>query len=162
MQNSPMGQKMNVGSASQRGVTLIELLVCVALVAVLASLAMPSVITYIKQDRINSSVHHLNSVYQFARSEAVKREKPIKLVKNNTQWDVTIVENQQAMVLRTFTIEHESIRVQLVDREIRSTGELNQVSNILVTDNDNSTLDYRLCILRSGQSWISEAAENCV
>ncbi|AOT06676.1 GspH/FimT family pseudopilin [Pseudoalteromonas luteoviolacea] len=153
---------MNVGSASQRGVTLIELLVCVALVAVLASLAMPSVITYIKQDRINSSVHHLNSVYQFARSEAVKREKPIKLVKNNTQWDVTIVENQQAMVLRTFTIEHESIRVQLVDREIRSTGELNQVSNILVTDNDNSTLDYRLCILRSGQSWISEAAENCV
>lgn len=160
--NSPMGQKMNVGSVSQRGVTLIELLVCVALVAVLASLAMPSVITYIKQDRINSSVHHLNSVYQFARSEAVKREKPIKLVKNNTQWDVTIVENQQATVLRTFTIEHESIRVQLVDREIRSTGELNQVSNILVTDNDNSTLDYRLCILRSGQSWISEAAENCV
>ncbi|WP_235423379.1 GspH/FimT family pseudopilin [Pseudoalteromonas luteoviolacea] len=160
--NSPMGQKMNVGSVSQRGVTLIELLVCVALVAVLASLAMPSVITYIKQDRINSSVHHLNSVYQFARSEAVKREKTIKLVKNNTQWDVTIVENQQATVLRTFTIEHESIRVQLVDREIRSTGELNQVSNILVTDNDNSTLDYRLCILRSGQSWISEAAENCV
>ncbi|KZN67229.1 hypothetical protein N473_08385 [Pseudoalteromonas luteoviolacea CPMOR-1] len=153
---------MNVGSVSQRGVTLIELLVCVALVAVLASLAMPSVITYIKQDRINSSIHHLNSVYQFARSEAVKREKPIKLVKNNTQWDVTIVENQQATVLRTFTIEHESIRVQLVDREIRSTGELNQVSNILVTDNDNSTLDYRLCILRSGQSWISEAAENCV
>ncbi|KID59017.1 pili assembly chaperone [Pseudoalteromonas luteoviolacea] len=153
---------MNVGSVSQRGVTLIELLVCVALVAVLASLAMPSVITYIKQDRINSSVHHLNSVYQFARSEAVKREKTIKLVKNNTQWDVTIVENQQATVLRTFTIEHESIRVQLVDREIRSTGELNQVSNILVTDNDNSTLDYRLCILRSGQSWISEAAENCV
>ncbi|MBQ4839476.1 MULTISPECIES: GspH/FimT family pseudopilin [Pseudoalteromonas] len=152
---------MIVGNSKQRGVTLIELLVCVALVAVLASLAMPSVITYIKQDRVDSNVHLLNSAYQFARSEAVKREQTVKLVKQNSQWLVNTMVDGKEATLRTFTIEHESIYVGLVDREVRSTGELNQVSNILVSDNDNSTLDYRLCILKSGQSWIGEAAENC-
>ncbi|MDK1289039.1 GspH/FimT family pseudopilin [Pseudoalteromonas umbrosa] len=157
-----MGQLMSVGNQRHQGVTLIELLVCVALVAVLASLAMPSVVTYIKQDRVDSNIHQLNSVYQYARSEAVKREQSVRLVKQNSQWLVNTLVDGEEKTLRTFTIGHESIQVELVDREIRSTGEINQVSNILVSDNDNSTLDYRLCILRSGQSWIGEAAENCV
>ncbi|MBQ4813731.1 type II secretion system protein GspH [Pseudoalteromonas luteoviolacea] len=152
---------MNVGKSKEQGVTLIELLICVALVAVLASLAMPSVITYIKQDRVDSNVHQLSSVYQYARSEAVKREQTVKLVKENSNWLVKTVVSGQETTLRTFTIEHQSIHVDLVDREVRSTGELNLMSNILVSDNDSSTRDYRLCILRSGQSWVSEAAENC-
>ncbi|KZN68942.1 GspH/FimT family pseudopilin [Pseudoalteromonas luteoviolacea] len=152
---------MIVGKSKEQGVTLIELLICVALVAVLASLAMPSVITYIKQDRVDSNVHQLNSVYQYARSEAVKREQTVKLVKENSNWHVKTLIAGQETVLRTFTIEHQSVHVDLVDREVRSTGELNLMSNILVGDNDSSTQDYRLCILRSGQSWVSEAAENC-
>ncbi|KZN46871.1 GspH/FimT family pseudopilin [Pseudoalteromonas luteoviolacea] len=152
---------MIVGKSKEQGVTLIELLICVALVAVLASLAMPSVITYVKQDRVDSNVHQLNSVYQYARSEAVKREQTVKLVKDNSNWHVTTVIAGQETILRTFTIEHQSVHIDLVDREVRSTGELNLMSNILVGDNDSSTRDYRLCILRSGQSWVSEAAENC-
>ncbi|MCF2859670.1 GspH/FimT family pseudopilin [Pseudoalteromonas sp. SMS1] len=152
---------MIVGKSKERGVTLIELLVSVALVAVLASLAMPSVITYIKQDRVDSNVHTLNSIYQYARSEAVKREQTVKLVKQQSNWLVMTMVDGKQTTLRTFTIGHESIRVDLVDREVRSTGELNLMSNILVSDNDVNTRDYRLCILRSGQSWVSEAAENC-
>ncbi|TQF72907.1 GspH/FimT family pseudopilin [Pseudoalteromonas luteoviolacea] len=152
---------MIVGKSKEQGVTLIELLVCVALVAVLSSLAMPSVITYIKQDRVDSNVHTLNSVYQYARSEAVKREQTVKLVKQESNWLVTTMVDGREKTLRKFTIGHESIYVDLVDREVRSTGELNFMSNILVSDNDNSTRDYRLCILRSGQSWVSEAAKNC-
>lgn len=146
---------------SQKGFTLVELLITLSVVAILVSLAAPSFSTQVKQDRLVNSANQLSSLYKFARSEAVKRAQTITLLEQNDSWLVQVTHNGQVKTLKRFDPPYESIEIGLVDRIVRSTGELNQASNILLTDKDDSTEDFRLCILQSGQSWVGEAAENC-
>ncbi|MCG7536731.1 GspH/FimT family pseudopilin [Pseudoalteromonas sp. OOF1S-7] len=152
---------MTVGNNTQRGVTLVELLVVLAIIAILAMVAAPSLIGQIKQDRVNTTANQLSSFYRFARSEAVKREVPVKLALENNDWVMKVVEQGQEVTLRRFTVDPNQVAVNLVDRTLRSSGELSAFSNILISDNDATTDDVRLCILHSGQSWLSKATDNC-
>lgn len=59
--------------ASQHGFTAIELLVVVAIVAILAALAGPSFTPLIERWRVRDAAESLTSSMYFARSEAIKR-----------------------------------------------------------------------------------------
>lgn len=59
--------------ARQSGVTLIEILVVIAIAAILASLAGPSFSTFISRTRQDSTVSQLVSDLNRARNEAIKR-----------------------------------------------------------------------------------------
>jgi prepilin-type N-terminal cleavage/methylation domain-containing protein len=59
-------------SAAQGGFTFIELLVVVALVAVLASIAAPSFISAIDKYQLKTAADNLTSDLQFARFEAIR------------------------------------------------------------------------------------------
>lgn len=59
--------------ARTRGFTLVEALVVVALVAVMAALAAPSLKAFLVRRAVDSAVSTLASDYRLARSEAVKR-----------------------------------------------------------------------------------------
>jgi type IV fimbrial biogenesis protein FimT len=61
----------------QQGFTLVELVVTVALVAVLATLAFPSYSAFVQQWRRDSATRELTSSLQLARSEAVRSSRPI-------------------------------------------------------------------------------------
>jgi type IV fimbrial biogenesis protein FimT len=58
---------------AQKGFTLIELMVVVAIGAILAVLAIPSFSAFINNTRLSSTQSQLMSDLNFARSEAVKR-----------------------------------------------------------------------------------------
>jgi prepilin-type N-terminal cleavage/methylation domain-containing protein len=153
---------MTVGNKpKQLGFTMVELLITMGLVSILAMLAAPSFAQYIKQERLVTTANQLSSVYRYARSEAVKRAQTVILTKQDKSWLVEIEVVGGRETLRQFDSNYPTVNADLVDRMIRSTGELNLQSNILITDNDANTVDYRLCILRSGQSWLNKAEENC-
>ncbi|WP_342667344.1 GspH/FimT family pseudopilin [Comamonas composti] len=59
--------------SAARGFTSIELLVTIAILAVLAGLAAPSFTPLIERWRVRQAVEELQSTFYFARSEAVKR-----------------------------------------------------------------------------------------
>lgn len=61
------------------GFTLIELLVVISLVAILTTLATPSLRDLIQRTRIATEVNSLVSDLQFARSEAIKRGLPVSV-----------------------------------------------------------------------------------
>ncbi len=70
---------------NQKGFTLIEAMVVVALVAILAALAMPSFNSAIANHRVKSTAQELQTLLQFARAEAVYKRKEVTVVPNSGQ-----------------------------------------------------------------------------
>lgn len=73
------------GPTSGRGVTLIELLIAISIVAVLTVVAAPSLSGLIWQSRISSQVNDLVGAINLARSEAVKRGTGVTLCRSDDQ-----------------------------------------------------------------------------
>jgi type IV fimbrial biogenesis protein FimT len=68
--------------ARPRGFTLIELLVVVSVMAVLAALAMPSMGRIVDSTRLTSVSNDFLASMYLARSEAIKRNRPVGLCKS--------------------------------------------------------------------------------
>lgn len=64
---------------SPQGFTLLELIIVVAIVAILASVAAPSFDELIKNNSVKALEHELNTSITFARSEALTRQKPVSI-----------------------------------------------------------------------------------
>ena len=75
------------------GFTIIELMITLAVAAILLSLAAPSFRDTIKNTRLVTQVNNLASGINFARSEAIKRSLSVTLCKSND--DVTCSGNWQ-------------------------------------------------------------------
>lgn len=72
-----------------KGVTLTEVLVVVAIIGILASIAIPSFIQILKQQRVEGAAEGLVAAMQNAKAEAIKRNANVSLVfsPNNTNTD---------------------------------------------------------------------------
>ncbi|OUS74265.1 type II secretion system protein GspH [Pseudoalteromonas sp. A601] len=147
--------------AKTTGFTLVELMIVVGIVAIMALLAFPSFSQQIMQDRVVTTANQLNSVYKYARSEAVKRDRDIKLVVSGAKWQVKAPVDGVETVLKEFVIQHQGISVGLVDRTVWASGEISAASEILIQDDNHKTVDYYLCILKSGQNWLAEKTAAC-
>lgn len=63
-----------------RGFTLIELMIAIALLGIIAALAAPSMANFVIRQRVSSQANELMLSLAFARSEAIKRNVPIRLL----------------------------------------------------------------------------------
>lgn len=77
--------RMSLGTRRQRqrGVTLIELMVTVAVAAVLLAVAAPSFRTVVNNSRLTGHANTLLASAQLARSEAIKRNSPVRLCRSS-------------------------------------------------------------------------------
>lgn len=102
-------KRLGVG-LSHTGFSLIELMVVVAIVAVLAVIAGPNFVDSIKRYRVNATRDELIASIQWARSEAIRRGFPVLLVRTvgcgvvlaNTDdwscgWQAVVDTNQNAI-----------------------------------------------------------------
>lgn len=67
----------------ETGVTLVELLVTIAALAILASIAVPSLSTVMQNNGLTASVNALITDFTLARSEALKRNAPVTICRTN-------------------------------------------------------------------------------
>lgn len=69
-----------------KGFTLIELMITLAVIGVLITIAAPNFSAVIKNNCITTKTNTLISSLQYARSEATKRKKQINITKNSSGW----------------------------------------------------------------------------
>ncbi len=67
----------------ESGVTLVELLVTIAALAILASFALPSLTTVMQNNGLTASVNALITDFALARAEALKRNAPVTICRSN-------------------------------------------------------------------------------
>ncbi len=72
-------------SSKQQGMTMLELLIVIVMVAILASMAVPSFNGSMARSQLNGMRANLASAMQLARSEALKRKSPVTVCTSNDQ-----------------------------------------------------------------------------
>jgi len=70
--------------SSQRGVTLIELMIAVGILAIVVAIAVPNFQAMIQNNRLTSAANEMLGVFQIARSEAIRANRRVTLAFNAT------------------------------------------------------------------------------
>jgi type IV fimbrial biogenesis protein FimT len=71
----------------RNGFTLIELVITIALLAILIGMALPSFRATIQNNRMTAQANEMVTALQFARSEALKRSAPVTVCASDTSQD---------------------------------------------------------------------------
>lgn len=97
-----------------RGFTLVELMVVIAMIAILASLAAPSWRELLARNAIRSAVNDLGASLQYARSEAVRLNSPITVCASNDAINCANTGFENGWIVRTGAQVNDPVNQQLL------------------------------------------------
>lgn len=72
---------------ASRAFTLVELIITIAIAAILTAIALPSFREFMVRMTVSANTNELVGALNVARSEAVKRGRPVALIANNGDWN---------------------------------------------------------------------------
>lgn len=84
---------------AMRGVTLIEMMIAITVVALLLGFGLPSYGTWIQNSQIRTGAEAIQNGLQLARNEAVRRNTTVRLALAGSGWSVDVVDAVGAVVI---------------------------------------------------------------
>lgn len=149
--------------SDMHGFTLVELMIVLALLAIAAGIAMPNFARLVANNQIEAQAQTLNSLLQFARSQAVVRRASIRLSNDANDWIVTTAEDGTVLRQEAFNPDYASISTDLTDPdeptdlaapiEIAFTANGSaQSARFVVCRDDNPSFAYLITVQPSGNT----------
>ena len=86
---TPQGSAV-VGRRLPRGFTLVELMVVIAIIAIMATIGLPALQDLIRDNRTSAHARELGALLAFARSEALRRNGNVEVVIDTGRADVCL------------------------------------------------------------------------
>ncbi|WP_201508690.1 prepilin-type N-terminal cleavage/methylation domain-containing protein [Psychrobacter alimentarius] len=90
------------------GFTLIELMVTIAVLAIIVSIAAPSISTQLANQRVKSTVSLIENALKEAKAESVIRRQDIRVIYNDSITPRTITIENPTAILNTYSINDRS------------------------------------------------------
>lgn len=87
-----------------RGFTLIELMIVLAIVAILLATAVPSFVEQVALRRLEGVANELSADLQYARTEAISKNKQVIVTATGTGYSVNYVVSPVTPALKTITL----------------------------------------------------------
>jgi type IV fimbrial biogenesis protein FimT len=130
-----------------RGFTLLELMAAIAVLAILATVGIPSFQTLIQNNRVTTQTNELVTALTFARAEAVKRGRSVQVdvVAADPGWTATVaIAGPGGATLRRFDREGSGV---VIDGDVsvvfEATGAASAVQSIFLQPGPSCTGDKR-------------------
>lgn len=147
------------------GFTLIELLVTVAVLAIMATVAVPGFQSMVANNRIAADTNILISGLHFARNEAVKRRAPVRFNPETEQpWGFNIVDND-GQVISQHRYDHGATQLSASAASIefnalgRAPGCEARECSVTLTPSNDSVRGKRLSVASSGRMTNEDASK---
>lgn len=131
------------------GFTLIELMIVLALLAIAAGIAMPNFARMVANNQIEAQAQTLNSLLQFARSQAVVRRTSITLSNNANDWIVANGVDDTVLRQEALNPDHASITSSLAVLTFSANGSA-EAARFVVCRDDDPAFAYRIIVQPSG------------
>lgn len=158
---------------SHRGFTIIELMIAIAVLAVMAAVALPALQPLILNNRISSATNMLLGVTQFARSEAVKQRRQITICPStdmttctaDTAWHQGIVVLEGNNVLRTVSPASTGVQILSAATQLnyQPNGRINGADPMFSVQDDRgvNASSRVVCINLIGQVHSARGDDGC-
>jgi type IV fimbrial biogenesis protein FimU len=143
--------------SSMRGFTLIELMIILILLSIVIGIAIPNLSRLIRNHQIETQAQTLNSLLQFARTEAVVGRTSVTLANNANNWTVT----RGGQTLRTETFDPEQATIASSEAPTNITFLFNGTATptptptLTICHDNNPVFAYQLSVQPSGHSRLS-------
>ncbi len=133
-----------------QGLTLVELLIVMAIVAIFAVIGVPSFNSFMARERLAVATNELYNAYRLARNEAIKTSSSMTLDAVDSDWtNGWQVKDSDNTVLFVSKVPHSSITVSASAVTVQGMGAVDSAVNYSITGSEGANC---IRILTSGQS----------
>lgn len=151
-----------VSPEGKRGFTIVELMVTIAVLAILAAMAAPSFVNLIRENQATSVSNELLGAVQLARGEAIKRMKDVvvSVAASGNGWTAEVVEDTTTIR----SIDHAVGTIDIGGSASLTFDYLGRVKGLAggsfnLSHSSDSTIGRSLIVEPSGRSCVVRAVD---
>ncbi len=134
----------------QRGVTLIELMIAIAVMAILLAIGVPSFTVWLQNSQIRTATESIVNGLQLARAEAVRRNAQVSFTLGpGTSWEVRTVTGNALIQSRASSEGSPNVSARVSGGTTATFNELGRIVNV---DTAPTQIDLDSTVLPASQS----------